>query len=149
VSAREEVPVALEESLLGELMDALGRVEGETESTVTSVRLPVALRQALGVALELGLDASFNEATTKALRERVEVFAQRRALDAHYQAHPQVRPSLVELAQAAAELDGDSLAEEPALLGRAAAELSQTHPAATADDVLIYASALRAHRLHA
>lgn len=141
--------MAIEESPLGELIDALGRLETETDTTVTSVRLPVALRQALGVALELGLDTNFNEATTKALRERVELFAQRLALDAHYRVHPHARPNLVELAQAAAELDGDPLAEEPALIERAAGELSKTHPDASADDVLIYAAALRAHRVNA
>jgi hypothetical protein len=101
------------------------------------------LKEALKVAVELGLDANANDATVQAVRDRVEAFAQRRALDAHYVAHPDARPTLAELAQAAAELDGDSLAGEPALLRRAAEEILRLRPDATADDVLVYAAGVR------
>ena len=47
-----------------------------------------------------------------------------------------------EVAQAAAELDGDSLAGQPALIARAAKEIVALRPGATADDVLIYAAGL-------
>jgi hypothetical protein len=39
-------------------------------------------------------------------------------------------------------LDGDPLAGQPALIGRAAKEIVALRPAATADDVLIYAAGL-------
>jgi hypothetical protein len=78
----------------------------------------------------------------QALRDRLEAFAQRRALDAHYSAHPDARPSLAEVAQAAAELDNDPLGGQPGLIRRAAEEIVAVRPGATADDVLIYAAGL-------
>lgn len=112
------------------------------ETVVTSVRQPAALREALKVAIELGLDATANDAAVAALRDRLDTFAQRLALDAHYRRHPAVRPSLADQALAAARLDGDPLAGQPKLLGRAAREVAVLRPAATADDVLLYAAAL-------
>ena len=112
------------------------------ESVVTSVRQPAALREALKVAIELGLDATANDAAVAALRDRLDTFAQRLALDAHYRAHPEVRPSLADEALAAARLDGDPLAGQPKLLARAAREVAALRPGATADDVLLYAAAL-------
>lgn len=126
-----------------DLFALLDRLDSEGQSVVSSVRQPAALRDALRVAVELGLDASVNDATIHAVRDRLEVFAQRRALDAHYADHPDARPSLAEIAQAAAEFDGDPLANELALLRRAAKELIAIRPAATADDVLVYAAGLR------
>jgi hypothetical protein len=110
---------------------------------VSSIRQPTALREALRVAVDLGMDSSVNDATVRALRDRLETFAQRRALRAHYGRHPKARPSLAELALAAAELDGDPLANEPALLRRAAGEVLKVKADATSDDVLIWAAALR------
>src|ERR1700722_8000536 len=121
----------------------LDRFDPHGPTVVSSVREPVALKEALKVAVGLGLDANANDATVQALRYRLEAFAQRRALDAHYAAHPEARPSLAELAQAAAELDGDPLAAEPALIHRAAKEIVAFRPGATADDVLVYAAGLR------
>jgi hypothetical protein len=126
-----------------DLFALLERLDDDGPTVVSSVRQPVALKEALKMAVGLGLDANANDATVQALRDRLETFAQRRALDAHYTAHPQARPSLVELAQAAAELDGDPLAGEPSLIRRAARELVTLRPAATADDVLVYAAGLR------
>ncbi|HEY2575021.1 MAG TPA: hypothetical protein VGI74_01815 [Streptosporangiaceae bacterium] len=62
-------------------------------------------------------------------------------LDEHYEQHPDVRPSLGDLAVAAAELDGHPFAAEPERLHRAAAEIVERHPAASADDVLLWAEA--------
>jgi len=126
-----------------DLFALLDRLDDDGPTVVSSIRQPAALKEALKVAVRLGLNANANDATVQALRDRLETFAQRRALDAHYTAHPQARPSLVELAQAAAELDGDPLAGEPSLIRRAARELVTLRPAATADDVLVYAAGLR------
>jgi len=125
-----------------DLFALLDRLDGDGPTVVSSIRQPAALKEALKVAVGLGLDANANEATVQALRDRLEAFAQRRALDAHYAAHPEARPSLAEVAQAAAELDGDPLANEPALIRRAAKEIEAIRPGATADDVLVYAVAL-------
>ena len=62
-------------------------------------------------------------------------------LDAHDEQHPEARPSLAELAIAAAELDGHALAARPELLRRAAAEIARIHPYADPDDVLLWAEA--------
>jgi hypothetical protein len=112
------------------------------ETVVTSVRQPAALREALKVAIGLGLDATANDAAVAALRDRLDTFTQRLALDAHYQRHPGVRPSLADQAFAAARLDGDPLADQPQLLARAAREVAALRPAPAADDVLLYAAAL-------
>ena len=77
-----------------------------------------------------------------ALRDRLDTFAQRLALDAHYEAHPAVRPSLADQALAAARLDGDPLADRPDLVARAAREVAALRPDASADDVVLYATAL-------
>src|SRR5580704_19138042 len=96
-----------------DLSALLDRLDDDGPTVVSSVRQPAALKAALRVAVGLGLDANANDATVQALRDRLETFAQRRALDAHYAAHPKARPSLAEVAQAAAELDGDPLVGEP------------------------------------
>ena len=57
------------------------------------------------------------------------------------QQHPEVRPSLAELAIAAAELDGNPLAATPDLIREAAAAIVDRRPDADADDVLIWAEA--------
>jgi len=126
-----------------DLFALLDRLDDDGPTVVSSVRQPAALKEALRVAVGLGLDANANDATVQALRDRLETFAQRRALDGHYGAHPEARPSLADVAQAAAELDGDPLAGEPALIRRAAKEIVALRPAATADDVLVYAAGLR------
>lgn len=126
---------------LTRLFDLLGGAEAD-ETVVTSVRQPARLREALKLAVELGLDDTANDAAVAALRDRLDAFAQRLALDAHYEAHPDVRPSLADRALAAARLDGDRLVEQPDLLRRAAREVTALRPDASADDVLLYAAAL-------
>ena len=83
-------PAVTDEDLFA-LLDGL---DADGPTVVSSVRQPEALKQAVKVAVELGLDANANDATVQALRDRLEAFAQRRALDAHYSAHPEARPSL-------------------------------------------------------
>jgi hypothetical protein len=132
-----------------ELFRWLDRLDRDDESVVTSVRQPAALREALRVAVELGMDTSVNDATVRAVRDRLERFAQRMALESHYAEHPEARPSLADVALAAAELDGDPLAEDPALLRRAADEVVAVKPDASPDDVLVWAAALRSVRASA
>jgi hypothetical protein len=126
-----------------ELFSWLDQLDRDGDTVVTSVRYPAALREALRVAVELGMDASVNDATVQAARDRLETFAQRTALASHYRRHPEVRPSLADLSIAAAELDGNPLADDPALLRRAAAAVVAVKPDATSDDVLVWAAALR------
>lgn len=54
----------------------------------------------------MGLIDSVTVLTVRGLRVALEDVAQRSILDAHYEEHPEARPSLVELAQMGAELDG-------------------------------------------
>jgi hypothetical protein len=63
------------------------------------------------------------------------------ALDDHYELHPEARPNLGDLAIAIAELDGNPMAAEPHRLRRAAIEVVERHPEASADDVLLWAEA--------
>lgn len=123
----------------------LGLLDGldSSATTVTSVRQPAALREAVKLAVQLGMDANTNDATVHAVRDRVETFAQHLALEAHFRRHPHARPSLAELALAAAQLDGHPLAGDERLLRTAAAELGPSQPGATGADVLIYAMGMR------
>jgi hypothetical protein len=123
------------------LFDLLDRLDDD-RTVVTSVRQPAALRDAMKIAVDAGMDSSPNDASVNAMRDRLETFAQRLALDLHYRQHPEARPSLFEVALAAARMDGDPLADRPDLLEIAAAEVVERKPAADADDVLLYAAAL-------
>jgi hypothetical protein len=80
--------------------------------------------------------------TVRGLRNVLEGFAQLQALEAHYQDNPQARPSLAELALAAAELDANPLAGRPDLIERAASEIGSVKEEATPEDVLLYAAGL-------
>lgn len=122
-----------------ELLDELGE-----ETVNTSVRLPVRLRDAAAVASEMGLASSTSELTVRGLRDTLEAFAQRAVLEAHYRAHPEARPDLAEVALAAAEIDGNPLAAQPALIRRAAHEIRAIKDDAAPDDVLLYAAGLAA-----
>lgn len=126
------------------LFEALEDLDGDERTVVTSVRQPAALREALAAAVAAGMDDTPNQAVVAAVRDRIDAFAQRLALDLHYQRVPAARPSLVEVALAAARLDGDPLAGDVPLLRRAADEVVSTKPDADADDVLVYARDLHA-----
>jgi hypothetical protein len=129
-------------------MDAVERINrllerGDDETVNTSMRLPVALREAAAIAVsELGVAASATTLTAEALRARLEAIVVEAALEAHYQRYPKARPSLAELAIAAAELDGNPLAGQPELIRRAAKAIVERRPDADADDVLLWAEAL-------
>lgn len=114
----------------------------DPETTNTSMRLPTALREAAALAVkELGAAPSTTALASTALRTMLEAIVMQAVLDSHYAQHSDARPSLAELAIAAAELDSHPLANAPELLRRAAAEITDRHPEADADDVLLWAEA--------
>ena len=122
---------------IGTLLDA------QDERTVgTSMRIPEALRDAAALAVEhLHVAPSTTALTADALRGRLEAVVLQAALDSHYREQPKARPSLSDLAVAAAQLDGHPLASRPDVLRRAAAAVVKSHPDADADDVLLWAEA--------
>lgn len=124
---------------LTELLDG-----GGDETVGTSVRLPSSVRDAAALAVELGLADSVTELTVRGIRDSLNAVVQRAILDAHYEDHPEVRPTLAEVALAAAELDGNPLAARPDIVERAAERLVETHPNASPDEVLIYAAGMLA-----
>ncbi len=115
----------------------------DSESTVTSFRQPAALRDAVRLAVELGLAGSPNEVAVEAVRDRVEAFAHFLALEEHFTAHPHTRPTLGDLAIAAAELDGHPLADHQEFLRHCADEVAGIRPDANGEDVLLYAAGRR------
>ena len=128
----------------GEAIDQISRLldSSAEETTNTSMRLPVTLRDAAALAVrELGVAPSTTALTATALRAMLEAVVMQAVLDAHYRQHPRARPSLAELAIAAAELDGHPLAGRPDLLRQAADEITRTRPDADADDVVLWAEA--------
>lgn len=127
---------------LSRLLDLLDSTDVATVGT--SVRIPVALRDAAITAAGLGLVGSTTELTVRGLRDLLEAVAQRAVLDAHYEEHPNARPSLAEIALAAAQIDGHPLAGRPALIRRAAAEITATIDDPTPNEVLSYAAGLAA-----
>jgi len=102
--------------------------------------VPIALRDAAPLAAGMGFAESVTELTVARLRQALEVVAQRAVLDAHDEPHPHARPSLAEIAVASAELDGNPLAAQPALIRRAAREVAALKRDPDADDVLLCCS---------
>lgn len=108
----------------------------------TSMRIPEPLRDAAALAVEqLGVARSTTALAADALRSRLEAVVLQAALDSHYRDDPSARPSLGDLAIAAAELDGHALATRPDVLRRAAGAIVESRPDADADDVLLWAEA--------
>ena len=108
----------------------------------TSMRLPVALRDAAALAVQhLGVAGSTTGLTAAALRRALQTAVTEAALEAHFAQHPHARPSLAEVALALAAQDGSPLADRPELLERAATQVLASHPDADADDVLLWAEA--------
>ncbi len=114
----------------------------EAETANTSMRLPVALRDAALLAVnELGAAASTTALVSTTLRSVLEGVLVEAVLADHYAAHPEDRPSLAERALAAALLDGSPMAGSPDEIERAAAELSARRPDASPDEVVLWAEA--------
>lgn len=130
-------------SALDDLVAALD--EDDSDSTSTSVRQPASLRRALKAAVRLGFADTANEGLNNSLREALEGFAMRAALEAHFTEHPDARPALHQVAEALAVIDRDPLAERPDLIRQAAAEVVQVRPDADGADVLLWAASLLAH----
>lgn len=74
--------------------------------------------------------------------DREDARSVRQALEGHYRRHPEMRPSLAEVALAMAQMDGNPLASRPELIDQAAAEVAATNPGADGDDVLAHAARL-------
>lgn len=131
---------------MAQLDDLVTALDSEDpSSTTTSLRQPVALREALRIAVELGMAPTANEATNRSMRASLEVFALHRALDEHFQAHPEARPALHDVAAALAVMDGSPLASRDDLLRQAEREVLEHRPDADGDDVLLWATSLLQH----
>jgi len=131
--------VTTEEAIdrINELLDST-----DPETTNTSMRIPKPLREAAALAVsELGIAPSATILTANALRMMLEGLVNLAVLELHYEQYPEFRPSLADLAIAAAELDGHPLAQQPELLRRSAAEIQRRHPDAEPEDVLVWAEA--------
>jgi P2-related tail formation protein len=90
----------------------------------------------------MGYAVSVTELTVKGLRDVLEAISWRVVLDEHYRRNPQARPSLVEVAKAAAAIDDNPIAEKPDLIEQAAIWVAEHRPGANADDVLWLATGM-------
>jgi hypothetical protein len=123
---------------INELLDST-----DPETVNTSMRIPKALREAAALAVsELGVAPSATVLAANALRTMLEGVVMTAVLERHFEDYPELRPTLADLAIAAAELDGNPLAQQPELIHRAAAEVQRRHPDAYPEDVLLWAEAL-------
>jgi hypothetical protein len=122
---------------INELLDST-----DPETVNTSMRIPSALRDAAALAVsELDVAPSTTVLTANALRAMLEAAVMYAVLDRHFEEYPESRPTLADLAVAAAEIDGHPLAAQPELIRQAAAEAQQRHPNASPEDVLLWAEA--------
>ena len=122
---------------INELLDST-----DQETVNTSMRIPKPLREAAALAVsELGVAPSATVIAANALRTLLEAVVVEAVLERHFEEYPELRPTLADLAIAAAEIDGHPLAEQPELIRRAAAEIEQRHPDAYPEDVLLWAEA--------
>jgi hypothetical protein len=123
---------------INELLDSTN-----PETTNTSMRIPNALREAAALAVkELGVAPSTTVLAANALRTMLEGVVVMAVLERHFEEYPELRPTLADLAIAAAEIDGNPLAQQPELIRRSAAEVQKRHPDAYPEDVLLWAEAL-------
>lgn len=126
---------------------ALLRSSDDT-TTNTSMRIPRTLRDAAQLAVrEFGVADSTTALTADALRTMLEAVAMRASLEAHYEEYPQTRPTLAQVAVAAARLDRHPLADRPDVLTAAARQVVLRRPDADADDVLLWAEAQQEIRI--
>lgn len=127
-----------------EALDTLVRLleDPGVETVNTSMRLPVALRDAAALAVK-HFDAAptATTMTTDALRQSLRTVVMEVALRLHVEQHPTAEPTLAEVALALAAQDGSPLAGRPDLIAGAAAAVTARRPDADADDVLLWAEA--------
>jgi hypothetical protein len=129
------------EEAIDRINELLSSTDPETANT--SMRIPKALREAAAIAVsELDVAPSTTILTANALRMFLEGTVVLAALELHYEEYPDTRPTLADLAIAAAEIDGNPLAQKPELLERSAAEVGRRHPGASFEDVLLWAEAV-------
>lgn len=126
-------------------------LDAADDTTVnTSMRLPGNLRDAAALAVDrLKLAPTTTALTAAALRRTLETAVMQGALDAHYRAHPDTKPTTAEVALALAEQTGSPLADFPDVVARAADELLARHPDADVRDVLLWAEAQHVALRHA
>jgi hypothetical protein len=125
---------------LDEINRLLETTDGETVNT--SMRLPVAIRDAAALAVaQFDAAPSTTTMTAVALRRALETLVMETALRVHYEQHPGAKPTLGEVALALAAQDGSPLAERPDLIARAAVAVAARRADADADDVLLWAEA--------
>ncbi len=124
------------------LADLLRLLDDDTnqEAVGTSIRIPKNLREAAQIAVDLGLADNVTSLAVDNLRTRLEGIAQLAVLDETYDAHPDLRPTLADLALAAADMDASPVAEHPDVIRHAADILLARGGPVEPDDVLLYAS---------
>lgn len=126
-----------------DLASLLTLLDASSSETVnTSIRIPGKLSEATKLAQELGLQETQTELSVAGLRTKLEVFANQLLLENHYQEHPNSRPSLKDLALAEAELQDESVADEPQLIDQAIT----LRPDATPEEVVAIAIGLAARK---
>lgn len=105
-------------------------------TVATSVRLPEELQRAAREAVENGLARSLTELIVDGLRDRLVALATeneqyvrqegvRRALEEHFEAYPDARPTLAEITMAGARLDDHPAQHHPELIDEAIAALGE------------------------
>lgn len=127
-----------------EALDEMNRLLAVTDGATvnTSMRLPVALRDAAAIAVaQFGAAPSTTTMTATALRHTLATLVMETALSLHYEQHPEAEPGLCEVALALATQDDSPLAGRPDLIADAAEAVVARRPDADADDVLLWAEA--------
>ena len=128
------------EEAIDRINELLSSTDPETANT--SMRISKPLRDAAALAVsELGVAPSSTVLAANALRMMLEGTVALAALELHFEQYPEFRPSLADLAIAAAEFDESPLAQQPDLLRRSATEIVQRHPDAQPEDVVLWAEA--------
>lgn len=127
---------------LDKLLDLLATKDDDAVGT--SVRIPRNLRDAAQLAAELGLADTVTSLAISNLRTRLEGIAQLAVLEELYTEHPELRPTLAQVALGLAEMDGNPLADHPDLIERAAQHFAGRNLPAEPDDLLNYAAGMLA-----
>lgn len=112
--------------------------------TSTSVRRRPAVNEALSLAVELGVGDSANALNEVAVIDHLRRASHRLAVEAHYQQHPEDRPSRAEVASVDLRRRGDALADRADLLDQAERLLLDAGEEPTTDQVTAAARALAA-----